>query len=208
MKDKIVRCAHGVFNQKGIRNTTLRDIAQQVPISDGHLRYYFNTKEALIMALFAQMDQEIGSFVHPGLLTRPTAGSLVETLTKSFAVMEDYGFFFTESPALLAQYPRLSDAYQQLIANRRELLLSVFEGYRRVGIFRQDRDAVLYKVLFEQFFLVTDNWVKYARLPGDKPASKSDLITNYVAVSLALLLPYFTDPLRSELTDWVIRVCA
>ena len=62
MRDNIMESARVLFTQKGIRNSSLRDIAQYVGISDGHLRYYFKTKESLILATFEQMEQQIAAF--------------------------------------------------------------------------------------------------------------------------------------------------
>ena len=52
MREKIISQAVEVFNRKGISKTTLRDIARELAISDGHLRYYFKTKEELVLATF------------------------------------------------------------------------------------------------------------------------------------------------------------
>ncbi len=203
MREKILLCARNVFNKKGIQQSTLRDIATYASISDGHLRYYFKTKEELILAVFSQMDEAIVVFAAQLNTSQWVAQTFVEALTKSFEVMHKYGFFFMESTAILKTYPKVYDAYQTLIENRKAMLLNMFKQLKKGGFFTEEVDTDLFPLLFEQFFVVSDNWIKYARMPGKRTLTDEQQIGHYVALSIALFLPYFTNPLRENLLEWV-----
>ncbi|WP_187263978.1 TetR/AcrR family transcriptional regulator [Pontibacter beigongshangensis] len=205
MREKILAAAIELFNSKGIRSSTLRDIAKEISISDGHLRYYFKTKEDLILATFSEMEQTIASFAEEDNTTSPGAGAMLAAITKSFEVMLRYAFIFMESVAILEKYPKVFKAYQQLIENRRQLFLHVFAKFKEDGVFAADVDAALFPVLFEQFFILSDNWVKYARLPDKQHLSEPELVAHYVALSMGLFVPYFSAPLKDEVLDWVKR---
>ncbi|WP_460672331.1 TetR/AcrR family transcriptional regulator [Larkinella ripae] len=200
MKDKISEAARETFNRRGIRNTTLRDIAEQLAISDGHLRYYFKTKESLILATFQQMEQQIAAFANDA--SASTAQSILASLTQSFAVMQSYSYFFTESPELLEQYPLVEKAYRALIESRKALFLGIFEQFKKEGVFREEVDSALFPLLFEQFFILSDNWVKYAKLHRQTyPAS--DPIRHYAGVCVALFLPYFNWQIQNQVLEWI-----
>ncbi|MGV3539274.1 MAG: TetR/AcrR family transcriptional regulator [Rufibacter sp.] len=203
MVEKIISQAVEVLNRKGIAKSTLRDIARELNISDGHLRYYFKTKEELVLAIFSKMDLEIASFAEEGTTGTPTVQGMVMALTKGYEVMYRYVFFFTESTAILETFPKVYAAYQALIQNRRALFMAVFNHFQEQGIFTNEVATASLPVLFEQFFIISDNWTKYARLPQNDHLSQTEKVQRYVAVTMALLLPYFNAQLKEELNTWV-----
>ena len=203
MKDKILLSAVKVFNQKGIKNSSLRDIAKEIPISDGHLRYYFKTKEELILATFSEMDQEIAAFAAQGIMEKTEVNSIISALIKSFNVLHRYAFFFTESPDMFEKYPKVYIAYEQLIEKRREMFINLFRGFQHAGTFIGEIDEMLFPVLFEQFFILSDSWVRYARMPDKRDRNEEKQVEHYVAVAVALFLPYFNPDPREQALLWI-----
>ncbi|MEL6845130.1 MAG: helix-turn-helix domain-containing protein, partial [Bacteroidota bacterium] len=62
-RDKILQQARLLFNEKGLSLVSLRQIAKQLGMSDGNLRYHFKTKDELLQALYMELvghfDQQI-----------------------------------------------------------------------------------------------------------------------------------------------------
>ncbi|WP_266205045.1 TetR/AcrR family transcriptional regulator [Pontibacter kalidii] len=206
MKEKIISKAVGVFNRKGISKATLRDIARELTISDGHLRYYFKTKEELVLSIFSEMEKEITSHATPTVAYLEDAQALVVPLTNIYRVMYRYIFFFTESTAILETFPKVYFAYEQLFQSRREMFLAIFEQYKREGVFEGKVEAHLFPLLFEQVFIISDSWVRYARLPHNRHLSQEKQIQHYVAVTVSLLLPYFNARLKNGVMAWLKQV--
>lgn len=200
MKTGIINAAQEVFNKNGIQKSTLRDIAKELSISDGHLRYYFKTKEDLILAIFKQMDEEILAFAQEGGEEYNNhLQTIIRPLTKSFEVMYRYAFFFTESTAILEVYPKVYAAYKNLIVNRRTLFLKVFNKFKKQGIFSEEADEGLFPIIFEQFFIISDNWVKYAKMREEG----KDIIDHYVGLAVALFIPYFNAQIKMDALGWI-----
>ncbi|MCP2045328.1 TetR/AcrR family transcriptional regulator [Pontibacter sp. HSC-36F09] len=206
MKERIINQAVKVFNRKGISKTTLRAIARELAISDGHLRYYFKTKEELVLATFSEMEQEISSFAAGTGYSAVNVQTLVAPLTGIYRVMYRYVFFFAESSSILETFPKVYTAYEQLMQNRRRMFLALFEQYRREGVFEETVDDHLFPLLFEQVFILSDSWVRYARLPQYSHLSQEERIEHYVAVTVALFLPHFNPELRKEVSGWLKQV--
>ncbi|WP_018479335.1 TetR/AcrR family transcriptional regulator [Pontibacter roseus] len=206
MKEKIISQAVEVFNRKGISKTTLRDIAHELAISDGHLRYYFKTKEELVLAIFSEMEREITSFATKAVTNFTDAQALVAPLTDIYQVMYRYVFFFIESAPILETFPRVYVAYEQLFQSRRELFLALFEEYKSNGIFEDEVAVHIFPLLFEQVFIISDSWVRYARLPQNRHHTQEKQIKYYVAVTVALFLPYFNASLKDEVSAWLKQV--
>lgn len=203
MKEKIISQAVEVFNRKGISKTTLRDVARELAISDGHLRYYFKTKEDLVHAIFSEMEREITAYATETASDVTAAQALAAPLTNIYRVMYRYVFFFVESAAILETFPKVYAAYEKLFQSRRKLFLAIFEEYKRSGVFEDSVEAHLFPLLFEQVFIVSDSWLRYARLPQNRHLSHENQIRHYVAVTVALLLPYFNTRLKNEVTAWL-----
>ena len=61
-KNKIIEAAIRLYNEKGLSNVTSRHIAADINISHGNLEYHFPNKEALLLAIYQQMRQEVSGF--------------------------------------------------------------------------------------------------------------------------------------------------
>ncbi|MHC2993380.1 hypothetical protein OB13_18040 [Pontibacter sp. HJ8] len=206
MKEKIIGQAVKVFNRKGISKTTLREIARELNISDGHLRYYFKTKEELVLTIFSEMEKEIASQATGAVTNVINAQALVAPLTKTYGIMYRYIFFFAESTAILETFPKVYEAYEQLIRSRREMFLAIFEHYKHEGIFEETVEEHLFPLLFEQVFIISDSWVRYAQLPQNRHLTQEKHIEHYVGVTIALILPYFNARLKKEVNAWLKQI--
>lgn len=56
---KIVRTAHDLFVSKGYDTVTISEVAREAGIAKGGMYYYFDSKEALLKAVHAQLAQEV-----------------------------------------------------------------------------------------------------------------------------------------------------
>ncbi len=57
---KILTAALALFRSQGFEKTTMRDVAQRAGVATGAAYYYFDSKEALVLAFYEQAAQEIG----------------------------------------------------------------------------------------------------------------------------------------------------
>ena len=57
-KEKIKNTARELFNSKGFKNVTLREVAKELSISYGNITYHFKTKKQLIFCLYEDMLKE------------------------------------------------------------------------------------------------------------------------------------------------------
>lgn len=95
-------------------------------------------------------------------------------------------------------YPKLNAGYRNLIESRKALFLGLFKKFKEQRIFMEDVDENLFPLLFEQFFIISDNWVKYARMQAEK-----DPINHYVGLSVALFLPFFKAQIKMDALRWI-----
>jgi AcrR family transcriptional regulator len=190
MIEEILQKSKDVLKQKGLQNTTFRDIAKELKISDGHVRYYFKTKEILLLALFKKMDEEILALSNQDLSQENIIEILRLSLQKTFKIMADYHFFFLESPHVLKTFPQVFAAYSQLFEQRKTLFLMSFQIFRSNNVFRADVSDDELNLLFNQFFIFSDSWMRFHYLQHTTSLTNTD-IENYADLALNLISPYF-----------------
>lgn len=196
MKDKIIATAVELFNKSGINQTSFRNIASALKVSDGHVRYYFKTKQILLMAVFEKMNAEIL------LAARPVPNDLVqisthlrENLMEAFTIMTRYSFFFTEAPATFNQFTEVGQYYKNLVNSRKELFTVLFNKLTAQGYFKDEFTSDLQLQAFYNIFIISDSWIRYHFiLHNDKPDRHT--VKFHSELAFSILLPYINTEIK------------
>lgn len=190
MKTQIIETAVKLFNETGIHQTSFRDIANHLEISDGHVRYYFKTKEILLMSIFESLDNEILSA--SDVDSEPNGDVLKYLLNKIETVFHKtvkYRFLFVESPKTLSEYPELIKAYRSLIQRRKKTILGAFEIFISSGLFLPSFDKQAQENAFYSIFIISDGWLRTHTLTkGSEPNKRT--IQFHSNLILGILKPY------------------
>jgi AcrR family transcriptional regulator len=64
---RILDCAMSLFRERGFEPTTMREIAGRAGVSIGAAYYYFDSKEALVIAFYQQAKDEMGPQIQEAL---------------------------------------------------------------------------------------------------------------------------------------------
>lgn len=191
MKEQILETATELFNHNGIDSVSLRSIAAAIGISDGHLRYYFKTKEDLLAALFRRLEEAISRQIPPQeLLFNPEA--LTFSLYASFDFLYASRFFFQSSPTIYQKYPLLMEHLNNMRRVSKEQLLSILKNFRENGLLKPEVTENELEIIFEQFFIISDNFVKYVNI-GFYGSTEEEAKEAFMRICLSLFVPYCTD---------------
>jgi AcrR family transcriptional regulator len=86
---KIYEAAMELFREKGFEQTTMRDIAAQAGVALGGAYYYFSSKDAIVLAFYAEMQQAINQPVLAALAGRKKLGERIRSvLDKRLELLE------------------------------------------------------------------------------------------------------------------------
>ena len=94
-RTRILNAALGLFRRKGFDQTTMREIAEEAGVSLGNAYYYFESKEALVMAFYERAHLELPSRVTAAVAP---ATSLEEQLS---AIIDAKFAYFAPNRAFL-----------------------------------------------------------------------------------------------------------
>jgi AcrR family transcriptional regulator len=65
-RTKILEAALAVFRERGFSSATMREVASQAQVAVGAAYYYFDSKDAIVMAFYERAQNEIG----PAIVTK------------------------------------------------------------------------------------------------------------------------------------------
>ena len=190
MKEKILEKAIELLNEKSIKNTSFRDIASALSVSDGHVRYYFKTKEKLLVEIFNRLDQEVLGVAQSAQPSTDIKKMLLSQLESAFTVMARYRFIFYEAPATFIKFPKLQASYKRLLSDRKTLFLSVFKELISIGFFRSDFTEEKQEKVFYSLFVFSDSWMRYDAIMNNNEQPDTSSIQFHSEVAFSILEKY------------------
>lgn len=193
---RILETALALFNDKGLGQVSLRDIAHAMEISVGNLTYYYKTRDALVEALYLQLVDHLNKVV--GSLS-PEALNL--TLLHAFArttleMFYAYRFIMIDFAQLIRYHKSIRTHYQQLSAFRTQQFEVLFDGLIQLGLLRAPAFEQEYAYLYRRMRVFGDYWLASALVEHE--TLPSSLVEEQLRISIAAIYPYLTKKGRAE----------
>lgn len=196
-KEKILFTSLQLFNKKGLTDTSIRDIAAEMGISDGNLRYHFRTKEELVEALFDQLADDIGNELTTGAqqgLTMELMKKLLAHLMKNFYT---YRFLMQDLNSILNAHPATKKKFNRITEERLNIMEQMISGYVHLGYLIQEPYKGHYKQLIENLIILSHFWINGSQL--FYRGAKKDIVNHYTETIFSIMYPYFTEKALVEL---------
>ncbi|MCC5930002.1 MAG: TetR family transcriptional regulator [Cyclobacteriaceae bacterium] len=194
-KRKILDNSLALFNDKGLKDVTLRAIAQSLDISQGNLNYHFKTKDELLNTLYYELVAKIDREMQ-GMLQAQT--SLHYLYQSSFTTMKcfyEYRFFMRDLYKILKENDEIKSHYTTLQTFRNQQFSQLFHDLIEAGIIRPEAFENEYARFYIRMRIIGDNWINSEDLA---PYCHSDFIHYNHQLLFELIYPYLTDYGRIE----------
>lgn len=199
-KAKIKAAALKLFNEQGMVNVRLQQIADEAAISVGNLAYHYPSKEHIAMALYDELAQ-----AQQGLLKEYREVPLFEYLDRfierTFELQQHYVFFYLDTLEIVRAYPVIGEAHQQQIEFQLMQLSSMLRFNLARGAFVKEAWEGLYAALALQLWQSMDFWRVQQQVRQGQPPNPED----YKNAIWALLRPYFTPLGKQEYLQMLER---
>lgn len=134
-KQKILDASIRLFNENGMANVRLQQIASSIGISPGNLAYHFRNKKAIIAAinedLIRETEEILSAYrVYPNLL------DFDQQLSRYFAFIQKYPFYFLDLLEIKRNYPEIG--YEEHLRVISEMVTQIRDRFD----FNQDRGLI------------------------------------------------------------------
>jgi len=111
-KQKIVDVAIQLFNQHGFKNVGLKQIAEQLSISNGHLNYHFRKKDDLIFCCYQQLNTKL-TLILDRFKSFPDLATILEQSSIFYQFQKDYRFFYLDILEICRAYPSIGSTFKE-----------------------------------------------------------------------------------------------
>ncbi|MEZ4885125.1 MAG: TetR/AcrR family transcriptional regulator [Chitinophagales bacterium] len=201
-KKNIIQTAIDLFNQRGVGNVRVRDIADAAELSPGNLTYHFKTKKDIIDSVYRYMLKQLSEIKKVFLKS-----SNAVTITKDYLKFQlQFRFFYRDILEIIHLYPEIKDSFKEQIFhlirfNRKVLYVGVDMGY-----LIEEPSEGLYDSLARNSWAIQNSWLLAREILGEETIS----IAGGVKSIMDLHYPYLTEKGRAfyyhtkeELKQWV-----
>lgn len=189
--EKIIDSALRLFNEQGTKAVSTNHIAAAAGISPGNLYYHFRNKEAIIRAIFEQMDA-YGMEQYLGIFNDLQSGTL-EAIEQTFVMIQKfnwrYRFFKRELTALIMGDKLLKESFHQTHRKMLEVIRKSNDDAVAVGTLKamSDKEMALFT---EEIWLVALFWLNYLEVGGETIDDKT--LTRGIDLLRTMLKPRLT----------------
>ncbi len=157
-KHKIIDTSIQLFNQYGIANVRLQQIADEVGISIGNLAYHFNNKEAIVASIFEIIDEKCAQIL--SLYSRyPNLLDFDVQLSKIFETFIDYSFCFLDILEVQRSYPEHHQIYKDFLTKLRLQIEKRIQFNQRRGVLMSEISTNVYQQIAQMMVLTVMNWL-------------------------------------------------
>ena len=136
-KEKIKDKALELFNKKGVKNVTLREVAKELHKSYGNITYHYKTKSDLVLDLYKDMVEETSGIIQSfdfknlflGILSAPK---------KTFLISLKFLFFYVDYVEIRRNYKNIYLKAETDNNLRKQHFLKILTLLQEQGILRKE----------------------------------------------------------------------
>lgn len=187
-KHRIINATIKLFNENGMANVRLQQIANEVNISPGNLAYHYKNKQALIEAineeLYIEASDILASYrIYPNLI------DLDQQLVKYFSFIQKYPFYFLDLLEIERHYPKIKEKREIHISKMISQIRKRFDFNINRGIIRPEPRHGLYDSISHTIWVIITFWFPQNLVRGSRETA--DFI-EFKQTIWNQLLPYFS----------------
>lgn len=196
IKEVILQTSLELMNELGLPNVSQRKITDKLDISPGNLTYHFKKKDDIIIALYRQLVDVIGSKLGEVSFTKVDLNFVKEITIVQLESYYKYRFIVLDLIHVLRNYPEIAKHYNNLMNDRKEQYDYFIQYLVNDHIIREPEFKEEYQNLYVRFQILSRFWVSQASL-NNFELNDSEII-NYAKLVLESFYPYFTDKGKKE----------
>lgn len=191
--ERILDTSLRLFNEQGFANVPALKIATTLGISPGHLAYHFKSREAIVLALFPRLEDELNrdiwQTIAPGRQTTPKDAALQQVAV--FQSLWRYRFLFEAVAELSDSAAELKTRYLRFQDHAIDAISGLFERLIERGMMLRPAAPNSPRLLATAVWSLYLAYVRYEQIarPLQRELPKSELLAAALQM-YSVLQPY------------------
>ena len=163
IKKQILEASRLLFNEKGVMNTTLRDVAKSMNKSYGNITYHFQTKEDVLFSLLDEMNKELIALQE----IKESENLLLYFFNlpnSNYSISLEYLFFILDHLELKRNYPVTNNDLQYIMFLSYSLRVTYFQTIELKSYNKSKYTLIVTNLLkpylSKKGYLIYENWLE------------------------------------------------
>ncbi len=193
-KERIIKASIRLFNEVGISNVRLLQIAADVGISPGNLAYHFRNKEAIVEAIYDDLQVEISQILS-AFRIYPNLMDFDLQLMAYFTFILKYPFYFLDLLEIKRHYPAILKKRESHIQKMVGQIRMRFDFNVNRGILIKEPCNDQYDICSESIWVLISFWMPQNVIRGTEVCTNEKAFREFIWNQI---LPYFTPEGKKE----------
>ncbi|MEM9546884.1 MAG: TetR/AcrR family transcriptional regulator [Bacteroidota bacterium] len=201
-KRKILNASINLFNEYGIANVRLQQIANEIGISPGNLAYHFRNKEAIIEVINEELYIEVAEILSTYRIF-PNLMDFDNQLTKYFNFIKKYPFYFLDLVEIERHYPKIREKRQCHISKMISQIRKRFDFNLNRGLIIAEPKAGVFDDIAKAIWVLIAFWVPQKMFLG---TSDETNINEFKEMIWNQMYPFFNENGISEFEQLILPI--
>ena len=172
--ERILSAALSLYNEKGVAEVSMREIAARIDISVGNLAYHFRNQDYIIESLFHQMVTERDAILS-GVQQIPSFENINRQLLPLLQLGLKYRFFYLDTVQLVRTYPKIAQLHRSYIGQSIQYIKAVIDYSVGSGNMHPESSKGQYRRLARTVWMLINFWLAQLSIRGIGEVDISEL---------------------------------
>lgn len=187
-RQNIIQKAIQLFNERGVVNVRIRDIAKELEISPGNVSYHYKKKQELLESVYRFMIKQLEEMAVGNQFMNPTKDHL-HVAQGYLEHIVQFRFFYQDTLEIIRSYPKLAESHQQQVAQEKAIIRNLmFMSVGKGDLIAEPFEDV-YESLAHSIWMTLHFWLTQQIIRGKE---HSNLEEGLITIA-NLLFPYATE---------------
>lgn len=164
-KNKILEASIRLFNEKGLSNVRLQQIADETGISVGNLAYHYPNKDLIVTSVYERLFEEFSEILSSYML-QPTLIDMDTQLHQYFDFFNQYRFYLIDLFEIERSFPAITEQWQAAVSKMHLQIRRRIDFYVQKKLVVAEPHDGVYELLTNNIWMTIVFWVPQQILKG------------------------------------------
>ena len=166
-KHIIIQCAIKLFNERGIKNVRVQDIAEAAGISPGNLTYHYRTKKDLMPTIRRYMMKKLDTMAFGNRVFEDGLEGM-KVVKGYLEYLQEFRFFYLDTLEIMREYPEIRETHHSQIKLEIKSIVNLINYTQSKEYLMPEAFDGQFEALANQIWMTLHFWLLNRAIKGEK----------------------------------------